>query len=529
MLSPDRGLVAALCFLLLPACGGGLPAAPPADTPPRSETAAQPASGIEALAGDDVVVIAVIDTAVNPYHYDNLASRMPQHLDADPDNDLPLHEDPSTWVPGYPAPAEFNRFGALNLTLVDDNDFQRTDELYAQDAAEWAKVAVSQGNSNADVNMYWIPGTKVIGHVTFKGGDGYAASSHGVGTSSVSVGNLYGSCPNCLLVFVHGSSREQANEWVASQDWIDAQTNSWGLSLVSRDRVYAGSDTEAQRAAVERGQSIFFSAGNGQGNAFVAPNTTLQSSQEGPDWIITVGAISPDDNSSYSGHGKPADIASIGRGYPSAYNGNDTVNARGNFSGTSNATPVVAGLYGEALYRLRRRLDGPSRLQAGGVIARGPAACGAANADCALADGELTVHELREALFRAARHTAAGTNVGGLVTLPQSENLSELEFMSEGHGSYLGRLRGDETWNEEVERIVAYAMGDWYEDPDPDQLAWFAADAYCRQSVWGSWDFGEDQKAPVPAPDPAWPLRSFLTEACPSVIGAVVAAERLLP
>ena len=492
---------------------------------------------------DDVVVIAVVDSSINPYHWDYVGRYMPQHQNETTADDLPLDQDPATWLAGHPGAAAFNRYEAVNVTLELDDPSASTADLHAADATEWAKIEYSTGTMNQDVNMYWFPGTKIIGHVAFGPGyigdpvtgavigessgpvDTFAASSHGIGSSSVSAGNLHGSCSRCLLVYVHGTS-EQANEWIARQDWIDLQTNSWGYSLTVRDRIYAGSDTELQKRAVNRGQSIFFSAGNGQANAFVVPNPTLFSSQEGPDWIVTVGAIDPDDGSSFSGHGKPADIASIGSGYPSAYNGNGTTTAEGNFSGTSNATPVVAGMYGEALYRIRRILGGPSRVQADGVIATGEPGCGSENPNCALADGKLTVHELQDALFKAAQHTEAGTNLGGLIGLPETENVAELELLSEGHGSFFGRVRGELVYEQEVRRIVDYALGHWFVEETAEETAWYVADSICRQSAWGAWAHGYAATNTAPDPSPEWPVRTFLAEGCPQVLPPIVEAER---
>ena len=533
------------CLLLalgLSACDGGRLDATAVDT---RTTASDPTASTRASAADDVVVIAVIDSSINPYHHDYLAALMPQHLDGDAANDLPLDKDPAEWLPGHPGASAFASYQAMNLTLTTDPNASSS-VLHAQDQAEWGKVRYSEGTSNDQVHMVWMPGTKIIGHVAFAPGligdpatslvlgepsgpvDTWEFESHGIGTSSVSTGNLHGSCPNCLLVYVHGTS-EEANEWVAQQDWIDAQTNSWGASLIFRERAYAGSDVELQRSAIDRGQQIFFSAGNGQANAFVVPNTTLLSSQEGPDWIVTVGAIDPFDGSSFSGHGKPADIASIGTGYPSATNGGDGVTATGNFGGTSNATPVIAGIYGQALYQLRQELAGPSRTQSEGVIAVGPAGCGPANAHCALADGEVTVHELREALFRAARYTSEVWNVGGVATLPAGSPLdAELEFLAEGHGSYWGRLNGDAELYEDVQRIVDFITGDWFGAADPDQVDWFVADSYCRQSIWGEWDHGYAQQHPLPDIDPTWPVREALISVCPEALPPLVIPLRAI-
>lgn len=508
---------------------------PPVTPPPVTPTA---------KAFDDAVVIAVIDSNINPYHWDYLAAKMPQAGTADA---LPLDQDPATWLPGHPGAKAFKSYQALKLTIDPTDPKAGTAALAAKDAAEWAKIVYSEGTDNKDVSMYWIPNTKIIGHVAFGGayvGDPatslvlgpstgpvntFATDSHGIGTSSVSTGAIHGACPHCLLVYVHGTS-EQANEWVQKQDWIDLQTNSWGIGLVYRDRAYAGSDTESQKKAVERGQQIFFSAGNGQENAFVVPNTTLQSSQEGPDWIVTVGATDSVDNSSPSGHGKPADISSLGDSYPSAYGNDGTANGAGTFSGTSNATPVIAGIYGEALYRIRQSWAGASRVQKDGVIATGPAGCKAANAKCALADGKLTVHELREALYRAATYSPTGWNVGGLggiTTIPATGSQPELEFLAEGHGNYRGRMDGAVKYEAELGRITGFVDGSWFAEQNADQKDWMYAKSLCRQKVWGAWDHGQfNAAATAPAASPMWPVRTWLMSACPTTIGALVQAEK---
>jgi len=511
-----------LVSLLLPLVAGCT------QLPGSNESKATAAANAAKVMPEDVVVIAVIDSNINPYHWDYVGAKMP-------DSNLPLDQDPAAWLPGHPGAAGFKSYQALNLQLeIEDND-ATTADMHDADLAEWQKIQYSEGNTNADVNYYWFPGTKIVGHVAFGGSgavDTFLTNSHGIGTSSVSAGNIHGSCPHCVLVYVHGTV-EQANEWVAQQDWIDLQTNSFGHSIVGgpvRDLIYAKSDTELQRQTTERGQSIFFSGGNGLANDFSVPHTNLFSSEKGPDWIITVGAISPDDGASFSGHGRPADIASLGDGYPSAYSAQGTTTAEGLFGGTSNAAPVIAGMYGEALYRIRKQI-GSGRVQKDGVIAEGTAGCGAANAGCALADGKLTVHELREALFRSARYTGTGVTVGtsqvGIyVTIPQTENVAELEFLSEGHGSLMGRFAGNDNYEEELARIVGYADGSWFEEQDPDQRDWMVADSMCRQGGWGAWDYGYAPLFAAPAPDPNWPVRTWMSQVCPSALGAAVTAER---
>jgi hypothetical protein len=287
---------------------------------------------------------------------------------------------------------------------------------------------------------------------------------------------------------------------------------------VFTDNVYTGSDVGKQRAATERGQTVFFAAHNGHDRSFFVPNNTLLSSQPGPDWIVTVGAVDNVSHGSFTGHGKPADISGVGLGYPSAY-GSATVGGEGNFSGTSNATPVVTGMYGRALYEARLALKGPSRLQSDGVVARGRAVrCGSARRDCELGDGVLTADELRTRLFQGAVHTPEGMTTGlGMAAVPP---IGEDEFLNEGHGTYFGLLNGPKDWLAELARIVDPMLGraKTLERPTGEK-EWMTVDSFCRQHLWGSWKGGYfiEGKSELPGADPTWPLRSTIETACPAV------------
>lgn len=485
---------------------------------------------------DDAVVVAVLDFGFVPYHWDFLASKMPQARDADPSNDVPLDRPPHEWLPGFPQPQHaFESYSPVDLTLERRDPTTPVAELVNSDKGKWEKVKTS---SSAEIHYYWFPRTKIIGAIDFGTGNIHGApNDHGTGTTSVSVGNIHGTCPECLLFFIdlRGASIEESEaaiNWAMAQPWIDAITNSYGFSLGVRDRLYSGSDVVAQKDATLRGQSIFFSAGNGQEGAFVVPNTTYFSSQEGPDWIITVGAVSPgEDNyyqsstprtnthASYSGHGKAADIASIGSRYPSAYTATE-VGGTGpsGFGGTSNATPTIAGLYARALYMARRALPGPSRVQRDGLIAVGsPFECGAKIRDCELRDGRLTIDELRTRLFHGAMHTSAGMTLAGYGELPP---VGEDEFLNEGHGSYFGREAGpaSKAWLEEFDRIIAPLEGRAQPLERPaGEREWMIVDSFCRQSLWGNWRAGYyvEEKTELPPDDPRAPLRTFIKHTCP--------------
>ena len=488
-------------------------------------SAAAPADG-----RGDATVIAVIDSGFSPYHFDYTAKHMPQAKSRDRSDDLPLTKSPDTWLPGFPKKSAFTSFSPLKVTLPKD-ELDNPNELYTADTKKWDAVKPSDDKA---LNYYWMPGTKVIGAMTFgptptgrynpvpaSAGRIYGnTSAHGTGTTSVSVGNMHGTCPECLLVFIQYSdsgSAERAIDWAMKQPWIDAISNSYGFSTTyaGRDRVYNNSNTALQREASSRGQTIFFSAGNGMENAFTVPNSTLGSSQEGPDWIVTVTATDPN-GGTYSGTGKPADVAGIGSGYPSAY-GATRVGAKGasGFSGTSNATPTVAGTYSRALYLARRAMAGSSKTQKGGLIAKGSFRCGSARKACELAGG-LTATELRFRLLQSATSTGKGFTDGPTGLVPPAPQASDTKYAAEGHGTYVARLRGDSVWQAEFAKLWKPLTGTAVPPKRPDgEKDWFVVDSWCRQHIWGEWTGGYYKSgAALPGPDPTAPTRTALQNAC---------------
>ena len=475
------------------------------------------------IAGRDATVIAVIDSGISPYHWDFLASKMPQALDSDPRNDVPAHLPPHKWLSGFPRPTAFDGYEPLELTLEEKDEMASMEALDQKDAEVWEGVKQSTAEEQ---HLYWMPGTKIIGALDFAGNQIHDDSgTHGMGTTSVSVGNLHGTCPECLLVFISYSgqaSGEAAINWAMEQPWIDVISNSYGFSItpVSRDRFYSGSNTKLQKKASDRGQTIFFSAGNGQENAFLVPNSTLMSSQEGPDWIVTVGAVSPGTHASYTGHGKPADIAGIGSGYPASYGApNVGGTGSGGFGGTSNATPQIAGTYARALYLVREGMAGTNRMQSDGVIAAGRGvSCGSVRPDCEIGDQKLTAIELRTRLFEGAVHTEPGMTPGGVGSAPV---VADEEYLNEGHGSYFGRETGKVAqWLKEFERLAGPLFGRAKELKRPEgEREWMTVQSYCRQHLWGSWKGGyyAEGRSELPGFDPAYPIRSLIETTCPAL------------
>ncbi|MDQ3740950.1 MAG: S8/S53 family peptidase, partial [Actinomycetota bacterium] len=505
-----------------------------------------PAPGLPLGKGEggakDATVIAVIDSGVNPYHWDFLASRMPQHRNADTGDDLPLDRPASEWLPGFPRSGQFASTTRMDLSIEEIAADTEMDLQREEDAELWEKVKPS---SDGTRHLHWFPGTKIIGALTYNANGTLlgANDDHGVGVTSSAAGNQHGTCPECLLFFInHGTNAqsEKAIEWAMSQPWIDVVTNSYGFHVVGhsnfRPNVYSGSNTEAQRRATERGQTVFFSAGNGVENGFVTPNLTTYSSQKGPDWMVTVGAVTPGEDGHYEaigdeayeerygpflGAGKPVDLAGVGSDYPTAYWA-ETVSGTGSlgFGGTSNATPHVAGLYSRTLYLARTALKGESRTQERDIIARGrKVKCGSARPQCELGDGALTATELRARLLYGTLPSLAGLGVGGQGTdNPTLPKVGEEMLLSEDHGVYRGRVAGNEVWQAEQDRVFEPMLGLAQTLQRPaGEREWFVVDSYCRQKNWGAWDGGYyvEGKTQLPADDLQRPVRAAWARACP--------------
>lgn len=487
----------------------------------------------------DAVVVAIIDSGISPYHWDFLASKMPQAKTKTRSDDLPLTRPPHTWLPGFPKPSAFTSYNEMKLTLDARDEDAELKALHAKDAKKWQSVKFSGPEA---VNYYWMPGTKVIGALSFDYEEqvqeavdrkqgykmvpiyGEGGSEHGMGTASVSTGNLFGTCPECLVVFIQSgdtTSTERALAWAQSQPWIDVVSNSYGLQALpvgqARDGLYGG-PTETQKRASERGQTIVFSAGNGIENGFAVPFSTLTSSIKGPDWVITVGATHPSNKSQYTGSGKPVDVAGIGERYPSAYGATSVTGGR-SFSGTSNAAPTISGTYARGLYYARRAMAGPSRVQSRGVISVGKATCGPIRPACEAGDGKLTAVELRDRLLKGAVSTRGGATPAGLAP---TDRVADEHWAAEGHGTYYARLLQDEAeWLKEFNRFYLPIFGRAAAVPRPrGEKEWFLVDSWCRQHIFGSWNGGyyREGRDTLPGPSPDAPTRTALAVACNGLV-----------
>ncbi len=415
-----------------------------------------------------VTVIGVADTGINPYHFEFSAAAYP-----DPDvlaltDNFTRH--PSEYIPGYPADTQ-------SLDITHGQGY-----FPAQDRAVW------DGNTTIKAEeMYWIPGTKIVGAIDAGGSTGATSGAdphpilddngHGSGSASVSAGNRYGYCPTCLLVVVEALDETV----VAKLPWVDISTNSFGYIAGLPIGPLVG-PSEETRAAAERGQTTLFAAGNGVGNAFDVPVSTYGSDQTGPDWNITVGAIRRDNQRAIVGDGIPVHISAWGDGnLPSACR-TGTVGQCA-FGGTSAATPYTAGVFGTVLTEVREAVgDGRAGQKPGQVVAAGVAV----DDSVYLADGALTRAELREAVLKTAMPLNQRNEVSPFPYPLTAPYTGEANVLFEGYGA---------ATPESAQRAVDVLLGRTLLPERPFEDSFFALDRQIRDSVYGGYDRDGDGDA----------------------------------
>jgi hypothetical protein len=343
------------------------------------------------------VVIAVVDTGINPYH---VAYRRPEYA---------IH--PSKYIEGFPADTP-----SLGLSLgAESYEAART----ADDGPVWSRVA--------EKKLYWIPGTNIIGAYSVADYEGTPPAGlpsrpiidddgHGTGTTSVAAGAglssrqaPFGSNPDALIVILEGLGDEGVR-WASEQPWIDFISGSYGdpASIPCNDQVddmgvWCGREYRYTAPFVLRdARTACFSAGNGlTRTGVVADRYSSLRPTSGPSWVVTVGAVSPRNEQDYGWHSVPVDVSSYGLHWPAAAPFSTT--GEQDFGGTSNATPVTCGVFSRALLAARQQLgDAAEGVHMTPDDARVAAVGPPRRAGGLIADGVLTREELEDAVFKTA-------------------------------------------------------------------------------------------------------------------------------
>jgi hypothetical protein len=314
---------------------------------------------------DKHVVVAVVDTGINPYHEFFRAPGLTAH--------------PSTWLPGFPRSAE-----TVRLTL----DAPDVATAKAADEDTWASLELSKYGEEGefDDHLYTFPGTRVVGAVSFgEYVDNTDVSlepaplrpvrddtGHGTHSAGLALGaNLPEADGNVLVVMVEvgKGTFDEGIRWAARQPWIDAVSVS--LGVVANAPVGAPNGVGNSRNNVAwftregaaLGKPTFVAAGNGVTSTGVAPDkcTTYTSEYVGPIWVTRVGAASSGDGSPTYWHCVPVEATARTNVASPSYDG-----MRGGTSatGTSAATPNAAGHWAHLMLAARRGGSRATRLKA---------------------------------------------------------------------------------------------------------------------------------------------------------------------
>lgn len=366
-----RGIAAVACAALV--AGGAVTpraAGSPAKTPRAPQT-----------------VVALIDTGINPYS--------PAFRDGSP----LARRHPSTYLPGYPKEAKALR---LSLGLPYDQAVER-------DAEVWKDVRADE--------LYWIPGTRIVGAISFGDGGTSCPSpvqvppvaayvqedcqennvlddhGHGTMTASRAAGAPSSLAPGARIVAIEGLGARSVT-WAADQGWIDVQSNSW-INLVPPP-VPSGT-TEAFSDAAARMLTL---AASGNGTAYLAgaaPTPTYALSTA-PSGVIIVGGHDNGKMTLWSGS-PPHVVADAYAGMTAIARSVEEMRPDPIACCTSAASPYAAGGAAALIAEARRLL----RAEGTGVHA-GVVACGRPGLvpEGPLADGVFTLSELKDLFLHTA-------------------------------------------------------------------------------------------------------------------------------
>jgi len=417
-----------------------------------------------------IVVVALADTGINPYHQDFGSALYPDKSVLARSGNFTA--DPATYISGYPA-------GTPSLPVHLGQGYDP-----AVDQPLWAPGGATKLNT-----LYWIPGTKIVGAMDSGLGTGSSAGStppppatildtegHGTASASVLAGNVHGSCLQCLLVAIKGLGGEA---WAYTQSWIDIVSNSYGaLGDVGDAGTGLLGGPVFPQASAERGQIALYAAGNGNENAFVTPEQTYTSNELGPDWVVRIGAVDRSTNQPFIGTGKPVSASSFGLGnIPAA--AFDSTNGEVQHNGTSAATPISAGVMAGTLDSIRAALgDSGVGQRPNAVIATGTPIAGSPF----LKDGQLTRAELVDAIL----HTAATGTENGSIEFPPTTPGNPAQFALEGYG-----ILDTDTGALATQVLLGAA-------PEPTRSTedqFFSLDSQLRDELWGTWSGGGTNSA----------------------------------
>lgn len=300
------------------------------------------------------VVVAVIDSGINPYH---------EYFHAG--GTLYGKSRPSSVTP-----AVLREFGIDKDHIIRITRTGNFGADFSKDKAQFEKIKPGE--------PYWFAGTNIIG-ISFEEEaplrpDG-TASSHGIGTAA----SVLGANPEAIVVAVEGIGND-SEAWAFSEPAVDIITTSYGPVTSAPTLNHLSS---SYTGVVENGKAHFGAAAND-------PTYSTLDETSGPWWSIGIaGYEEGDSNGRQTTSGNVPDfVGDFTQDLPYCRSCEEGLQS---VAGTSFATPRSAGTFSKILLTARRAVG-----HRGGIVKKGD--------EMLLVAGKknLTVWDLRRALEEAA-------------------------------------------------------------------------------------------------------------------------------
>jgi subtilisin family serine protease len=296
------------------------------------------------------VVVADIDSGINVYH-ERFAGSIPDAL-------VDSFIDINTGLP------------PVRVKLTMEGNFT---QRYEADREMWGNLSRQ--------TLYYFEGTRILG-ISFLGNNDrnpvldFPNGSHGTATA----GSVFDANPEAILVMVEGVGNNAGEMWAMNQPWIDITTMSYGPVGSPPTSSQAETGTHAATHAGWRGGKL--PVGAADNTPSLAPNDATA----GPPWVIGVAGDHFRTKCRDHVSGTFPDVtANFTQFLPRA----NSVDARGNTSGTSFATPTTAGTLSAIVLEMRKAWNHTQGI-VDGALAIGP-------------DGQkLLNRDVREAMNRTA-------------------------------------------------------------------------------------------------------------------------------
>lgn len=367
--------------------------------------------------GDGRVVVAVVDTGVNPYHQAFEAPGLGT-------GDLPARIQEA---------ADGERRDPLSVPLREADTYR---ESLLQDAGTWTRLPGQR--------LVHFQDTRVLGYNLAAGEPPGVPVLDAGGHGTMTTHAVLAQNPDALVVMVTGGDYDEGVRWANDQPWIDLLSLSWGPVVnaagVAEPHAFDFTTAEATQESWNAGKLVFSATGND-------PTLAHTDTTSGPPWVHAVSGSQPDTRGRALASGNGVDTVA---NWTQTLAHHRSLDGNATASGTSFATPLTAGVASRILAEARAAAGHEGGIRDGAFVDAG--------------DARITNGDLREALNRTAVYWDTTDYEGPTDPGPSVPVAPAAPWISMGWGHVDGRvvepalegLLGDEPLPEKPDEAVAY-------------------------------------------------------------------------